>query len=71
MENDHYAYHILTTEYGDSLQGNIDPDGIYYVVTDTYSAYYSYNNMTVIDTYAEDVFARDLLADYIAAGGLG
>lgn len=46
------------------------PDGIYYVVTDRYSADYSYNNMTVIDTYSQNIFARDLVAEYIAAGGL-
>ncbi len=70
LENDHYAYYIKTTAYGDGIRNAIDPDGVYYVVTDTYSAYYSYNNMTVIDTYAEDVFARDLVADHISAGGL-
>ncbi len=71
LETDHYAYFIKTTAYGESMRGSIDPDGIYYVVTDSYSAYYAPNNMTVIDTYAPDIFARDLLADYIAAGGLG
>ena len=71
LENDYYAYHIQTTAYGNSIRSSIDPDGIYYVVTDSYSAYYAANNMTVIDVYSEDIFARDLLADYIAAGGLG
>ena len=71
LENDHYAYHIQTTAYGDSIRSSIDPDGTYYVVTDSYSAYYAANNMTVVDIYSEDIFARDLLADYIAAGGLG
>ena len=71
LENDHYAYHIHTTPYGDSIRSSIDPESTYYVVTDSYSAYYAANNMTVIDIYSEDVFARDLLADYIAAGGLG
>ena len=70
LENDHYAYHIRTTDYGNSILDSIDPDGVYYVVTDTYTAQYTYNRMTVVDTYAEDVFARDLLAEYIAEGGL-
>ena len=70
LETDHKAYHIKTTAYGDSIRSSIDPNGTYYVVTDSYSAYYPYNNMTVIDTYAENIFARDLLADHIAAGGL-
>lgn len=70
LETDHPAYHISTTPYGDSIRHTIDPEGIYYVVTDSYSAYYSYNNMTVIDTYDPTVFARDLMADYIRSGGL-
>ena len=70
LETDHRAYYIKTTAYGDSIRHSIDPDGIYYVVTDSYSAYYSYNNMTVIDVYGEDIFARDLVADYITEGGL-
>ncbi len=70
LENDHSAYHIQTTPYGESIRGSIDPDATYYVVTDTYSADYSYNHMTVIDTYSENIFARDVVADYIAAGDL-
>ena len=70
LENDHEAYHIQTTTYGEQIRSSIDPDGTYYVVTDSYSADYSYNRMTVIETYAADIFARDLVAEYIAAGGL-
>lgn len=68
LENDHYAYHIKTTEYGEGIREQIDPDGTYYVVTDSYSANYAYNHMTVIDVYHDTVFARDLLAAHIAAG---
>lgn len=70
LETDHPAYHIRTTAYGDSIRNAINPDGTYYVVTDSYSAYYSYNNMTVIDTYSDTVFARDLVADHVRSGGL-
>ena len=70
LENDHYAYFIKTTQYGESIRQDVDPDGIYYVVTDSYSAYYSYNNMTVIDIYDEHIFARDLVAEYITQGKL-
>lgn len=70
LETENEAYYLRTTEYYETIRNDIDPDGIYYVVTDTYSAHYSYNNMTVVDTYAADVYARDLMADYIAAGGL-
>ena len=71
LETNHKSYYIKTTAYGDSIRNSIDPNATYYVVTDSYSAYYSYNNMTVIDTYADDIFARDLLADHITRGGLG
>lgn len=70
LENDHHAYHIQTTAYGESIRHSIDPKATYYVITDSYSAYYPYNNMTVIDIYEETTFARDLLADHIAKGGL-
>ena len=70
LETDHYAYYIATTAYGESIRNSIEPDKTYYVVTDSYSADYAANNMTVIDTYSADTFARDLLADYIAEGGL-
>lgn len=69
FESTNQNYHIQTTPYGQSVRNSIDPDGIYYVVTDSYTSDYTYNNMTVIDSYDGDVFARDLLADYIASGG--
>ena len=71
LESKHQAYYIKTTDYGESIRHSIDPDATYYVVTDTYSAYYSYNNMTVIDTYADNLYARDLVAEHITQGGLG
>lgn len=70
LETDHYAYYIRVSPYGESIRDSIDPNETYYVITDSYSAYYSYNNMTVIDTYAEKVYARDLVADYMSEGGL-
>jgi hypothetical protein len=70
LETDNSAYHIKTTDYGKSIRQKIDPNATYYVVTDSYTADYAYNNMTVIDTYDEETFARDLVAAYIAAGSL-
>lgn len=68
LESDHDAYYICTSAYGDSVRDHIDPNATYYVVTDTYSANYSYNHMTIVDTYDPNIFARDLMADAIAAG---
>ena len=70
LETDHKSYFIKTTAYGERIHNSIDPDATYYVITDTYSANYAPNNMTIIATYAQDLYARDLLADYIRTGGL-
>lgn len=48
----------------------IDPTATYYIIVDSYSSGYAPNRLTEIDRYGADVFARDLLADYIAQGGL-
>ena len=64
LNNDSYReYCTLTTS-------QIKDNEIYYVVADSWDALYAYNKMTVVDMYDPDVFARDLLADYIQAGGL-
>lgn len=68
LETDHQAYFIKTTPYGERIRGSIDPDALYYVVTDSYTSDYAPNHMTVIDTYDPGVFARDLLAEYVSAG---
>ncbi len=63
-------YFISYGDYGKQVRDSIDMDKTYYVVTDTYSSLYAPNNLTEVARYAEDVFARDLLADYVKAGGL-
>lgn len=49
--------------------GNIDPNGTYYVVVDTYTSSYAPNRLTVVEKYTPGIYARDLLADFIEAGG--
>lgn len=63
-------YFIYFEDYGSQVRSNIDDNAVYYVITDTYSAYYAPNNMTLVAEYGGDIFARDLIADYIKAGGL-
>lgn len=63
-------YYIYCGEYGNSVIDNIDPSATYYIIVDTYTADYSYNNLTILERYDPNVFARDLLADYIKSGGL-
>ena len=64
LESSHSKYHI----YGN--WGEIDPNATYYVVVDSYTAVYAPNRLTVVEEYTPGIYARDLLADYIAAGGL-
>jgi 2',3'-cyclic-nucleotide 2'-phosphodiesterase (5'-nucleotidase family) len=64
-------YFIGYTDYGRSLGGRIDNNATYYIIVDTYTSTYSPNRLTEIARYTENVYARDLLADYIRAGGLG
>lgn len=64
IETDNYRYHVFGN------WSKINPNGTYYIVVDTYTAYYAPNRLTVVAEYTPGVYARDLLADYIAAGGL-
>lgn len=70
VETNNSRYFIHYGDYGNSIRNDIDPYATYYLVTDSYTAYYAYNNLTVIAEYDANVFARDLLADYIEAGKL-
>ena len=51
-------------------KNNIDLNATYYVVVDTYTSDYRYNNLTVVERYQDGVFARDLIAEYVKNGGL-
>lgn len=70
FETSNSDYYIAYGNYGSQVKQNIDSNATYYVVVDTYTAYYKPNNLTVIETLEEDIFARDLLAEYIENGGL-
>ena len=64
------SYFIHYGEYGASVKQNIDPNATYYIVVDSYTSSYAPNRLTVVKQYDADYFARDLLADYMARGGL-
>lgn len=66
----HKNYYISCGAYGEAVKRDLDPNATYYVVVDTYSSLYGPNKLTEIARYEPDVFARDLLADYIRDGGL-
>ncbi len=48
---------------------SLEDDQTYYVVVDTYTAYKTFNNLTVVEFYDNYTFPRDLVADYISRGG--
>lgn len=66
----HEDYFIAYGDYGASIRNNIDPNGTYYIVTDTYSSLYGPNHLTEVARYDGGVYARDLLAEYVKNGGL-
>lgn len=65
---DNTNYFISYGEYGAQLKDDIDPNATYYVVVDTYTSTYGPNKLTEIERYGENIFARDLLAEYIKEG---
>lgn len=56
--------------YEDGFEQELDPNETYYIVVDTYSSTYGPNRLTEVEMYNPNIFARDIVADYIAAGGL-
>ena len=66
----HEDYFISYGSYGENLKNNIDPNGTYYVIVDTYSSQYAPNRLTEVERYDTGVYARDLLAEYVKNGGL-
>jgi len=70
FENDHDSYFIAYGDYGADLKSRLDPDGTYYLVTDTYSSTYGPNKLTEVQRLDEKLYARDLLAEWVRQGGL-
>ncbi len=63
-------YYIAYGDYGAEVKNNISLNKTYYVVVDTYTSTYKKNNLTEIERYDANVFARDLVAAYIEKGGM-
>lgn len=70
FETDNQNYFIAYGDYGAQIKDNIDPDGTYYVVVDSYTSTYAPNHLTEIERYSEAVYTRDLLADHIREGNM-
>ena len=63
-------YFVYYGDYGQSVRFDIDDNATYYIVVDSYTSSYAPNRLTVVASLADDLFARDLLAEYIKNGGL-
>lgn len=48
----------------------IEDNKTYYIVVDTYTSTYAPNRLTEVVRLDDEIYARDLLADYIARGGM-
>lgn len=59
------SYTVAFTEYGESIRNNIKSSATYYIIVDSYTALYTYNNLTVIEYLDDTTFARDLVAEYV------
>lgn len=70
FETDNNDYFICCGDYGNSVRNNIDQNATYYIVVDSYTADYAPNNLKIVERYDPNVFARDLLAEYVRNGGL-
>lgn len=65
FQNDRY-YTSLKTDFS---YYDIESSQYYYIVVDTYTSTYTWNNITEIARFTDGVYARDLVADYIGQGG--
>ncbi len=63
-------YFVYYGDYGQSVRFSIDDNATYYIVVDSYTSSYAPNRLTVVASLSDDLFARDLLAEYIRSGGL-
>lgn len=63
-------YHIYYGSYGAEVRNNIQSNKTYYVVVDSYTSTYKANRLTEIKRLGPDIYARDLLAQYIMDGRL-
>ncbi len=70
LETTNSRYYVYRGAYYETIKNDIRDTATYYVVTDTYSSTYAPNNLTEIERYDENTFARDLYASYIEEGNL-
>ena len=62
-------YYIAGAVSKEALKNSIDQSKTYYIVVDSYTSSYRYNNLTEVARIS-GLYARDLLAEYVKEGGL-
>ena len=70
FETDNDRYYIAYGDYGAQVRRDIDPNATYYVVVDSYTSPYGPNRLTEIARWDEEIYARDLLAEFVKEGGM-
>lgn len=60
-------YHI----YADISYDDVLNNEYYYIIVDSYTSTYYYNHITEVARLGGEIYARDLLAEFISAGGWG
>ncbi len=56
--------------YSKNTVSDIKDNETYYIIVDSYTSTYKPNKLTEIERFGEDIYARDLLAEYIKQGKL-
>ena len=62
-------YYVAAGVNIDTLKASIDQNKTYYIVVDSYTSSYRYNNLTEVARIS-GLYARDLFAEYVKNGGL-
>ena len=65
LETDNTAYHV----YPELDASDVSENEYYYIIVDSYSSTYKPNRITEVKRSSSGKYARDLLADYVSAGG--
>ncbi len=61
------SYHVYTP--GGISSSSVSDSQYYYIIVDTYTAYYSWNNIEEVARLDNETYARDILAEFISEAG--
>ncbi len=70
IETNNSKYYVYMGKNPEEIAKNIDENGTYYIVVDSYTSTYAPNRLTEIVRFEQSLYARDLLAEFIKNGGL-